>query len=90
LTLNVRIFILLDMKKNILKKIFGSFTKAADALGVTKGSISSWPEELSQHHIDRVRGACFRLGIYNQDIFEANDATNNITPPRPIEHEANV
>lgn len=77
------------MNKNILKKIFGSFTKAADALGVTKGSISSWPEELSQHHIDRIRGACVRLGIYNPEIFEANDAININNPPRPIESKAN-
>ena len=77
------------MNKNILKKIFGSFTKAADALGVTKGSISSWPEELSQHHIDRIRGACVRLGIYNPEIFEANDAININNQPRPIESEAN-
>ena len=77
------------MNKNILKKIFGSFTKAADALGVTKGSISSWPEELSQHHIDRIRGACVRLGIYNPDTFEANDAININNQPRPIESEAN-
>lgn len=77
------------MNKNILKKIFGSFTKAADALGVTKGSISSWPEELSQHHIDRIRGACVRLGIYNPEIFETNDAININNQPRPIESEAN-
>lgn len=77
------------MNKNILKKIFGSFTKAADALGVTKGAITFWPEELSQHHIDRIRGACVRLGIYNPDIFEANDAININNQPRPIESEAN-
>ncbi len=72
------------MNKNILKKIFGSFTKAAEALGVTKGSISSWPEELSQHHIDRIRGACVRLGIYNPEIFEANDAIVQEQSPHSI------
>lgn len=77
------------MNKNILKKIFGSFTKAADALGVTKGSISSWPEELSQHHIDRIRGACVRLGIYNPDIFEANDPINTNNQPRPMNEGVN-
>lgn len=77
------------MNKNILKKIFGSFTKAADALGVTKGSISSWPEELSQHHIDRIRGACVRLGIYNPDIFEANDASETNQQQRPVMEGAN-
>lgn len=77
------------MNKNILKKIFGSFTKAADALGVTKGSISSWPEELSQHHIDRIRGACVRLGIYSPEIFETNDAININNQPRPMNEGVN-
>lgn len=77
------------MNKNILKKIFGSFTKAADALGVTKGAITFWPEELSQHHIDRIRGACVRLGIYNPEIFEANDATTKNNQLRPMNEGVN-
>jgi len=79
------------MNKNILKKIFGSFTKAADALGVTKGSISSWPEELKHHHIDRVRGAAVRLGVYRPDLFpdfEANDASESNTSPQSINEGA--
>jgi transcriptional regulator with XRE-family HTH domain len=30
------------------------------------------------------------LSVSRSDLFEANDATNNNIPPRPIEHEANV
>lgn len=89
LTCLIKVSILLGMKKNILKKIFGSFTKAADALGVTKGAITFWPEELSQHHIDRIRGACVRLGIYNPEIFETNDAININNQPRPMNEGVN-
>lgn len=34
----------------------------ADAIGVSEGRISQWPDELKQEQIDRVLGAAMRLG----------------------------
>lgn len=43
--------------------IFGSGAALGRALGLTRGAISFWPEELDQGRADRVRGAALRLGL---------------------------
>ncbi|MCT9017112.1 Cro/CI family transcriptional regulator [Cupriavidus gilardii] len=42
--------------------IFGSGAKLAEALGLTRGRISQWPDELDQRQTDLVVGAALRLG----------------------------
>lgn len=42
--------------------MFGSGAKLAAALGLTRGRISQWPEELDQRQTDLVVGAAIRLG----------------------------
>lgn len=42
--------------------IFGSGAKLAAALGLTRGRISQWPEQLDQRQTDLVVGAALRLG----------------------------
>ena len=57
------------MKKEILKALWGNYSKAAQALGITKGAISQWKDTLDLDEQDRVRGAAVRLGVYKPDLF---------------------
>jgi len=57
------------MKKEILKTLWGNYSKAAVALGLTKGAISQWSDILEPEKVDRVRGAAMRLGVYRKDLF---------------------
>lgn len=49
------------MKKSDAISLFGNGTQLAKALGLTKGRISQFPEELDQATTDRVVGAAVRL-----------------------------
>ncbi|RIQ74555.1 hypothetical protein D0838_04980 [Bordetella avium] len=51
------------MTKQDAIKAFGSGAALGRALGVTRGAVSLWPEQLDQTRADRVRGAAVRLGI---------------------------
>lgn len=42
--------------------MFGDGVRLAEALGVTKGAISQWPEELDQKRTAMVIGAAVQLG----------------------------
>lgn len=47
------------MKKNDVISHFGTMTKAAEALGLTKSAISQWPDEIPQlraFEIERLTG----------------------------------
>jgi hypothetical protein len=57
------------MKKEILKTLWGNYSKAAKALGITKGAVSQWKETLELDEQDRVRGAAVRTGVYKPDLF---------------------
>jgi len=48
------------MTKTDAIRVFGTRTKLAAALGITKQAISLWPEELDTARADRVRGAALR------------------------------
>lgn len=54
------------MKKQEAIKIFGSAADLARALGLTRSSISQWPEDLEQAQADRVIGAAMRTGLINR------------------------
>lgn len=57
------------MKKEILKKIWGSYPKAATALDITKGALHQWNQDLNSHQIDRVFGAAIRTSAYDPKHF---------------------
>ena len=50
------------MTKSEAIKIFGSGAELARALGITRGAVSQWPEDLPQRDSDAVTGAALRLG----------------------------
>lgn len=55
--LNIRL-----MKKVDAIKLFDSGAGLARAVGLTRGRISQWPDDLSQKQADLVMGAAVRLG----------------------------
>lgn len=59
------------MKKEALKQLWGTYEKAAKALGLTKGALPQWENELKPYQIDRVAGAALRTGVYRPDLFPA-------------------
>ena len=50
------------MSKNEAIELFGTAADMARAVGLTRGRISQWPEELTQKQEDLVVGAAMRLG----------------------------
>lgn len=42
--------------------LFGSPKELGEALGISRHAIYQWPDDLEQHHVDRVTGAAMRLG----------------------------
>lgn len=50
------------MKKSDAVAQVESGTKLGRAVGLSKGRISQWPEDLTQKQADLVRGAMIRLG----------------------------
>jgi hypothetical protein len=53
---------LIAMKKSEAIKLFSRAYKLAEAVGVTPGAVSQWPEELPQQKVDMIVGAAVRLG----------------------------
>jgi transcriptional regulator with XRE-family HTH domain len=56
------------MTKSQARKLFGSQTAMAQAMGITSGAISQWPEMLDQRTVDELVGAALRVGIPHQQI----------------------
>lgn len=55
------------MSKQEAIAVFGRTAAAlARAIGVTRGRISQWPDQLEQHQIDRVLGSAVRLGVMDK------------------------
>lgn len=50
------------MRKHDIKKLWKTYAEAARAIGITKGAITNWPEELSPIQQDRVIAAALREG----------------------------
>ncbi|PTB23490.1 hypothetical protein C9I56_39060 [Paraburkholderia caribensis] len=50
---------------------FGDGVRMAEALGITKGAISQWDDDLDQGKTDRVIGALVRLGLPVPEGFAA-------------------
>lgn len=60
---------LIAMKKSDAIKLFKRAYKLAEAVGVTPGAVSQWPEELPQQKVDMIVGAAVRLGkIKPEDV----------------------
>jgi len=51
-----------EMKKTILKDMWGSYAAAARSIGVTRATISQWPDELTPRLQARVVFAALREG----------------------------
>lgn len=54
------------MNKSAIKKIFGSYYRAAQVMGVSPQAIGQWPDELDQGHADRVAGAALRMRLISE------------------------
>ena len=66
----------MDKKKVIA--IFGSNTKTAKAIGITRSAVSQWPNDLPQIHTDRVVGAAVRLNVaVPSDVLEKAPSAAN-------------
>lgn len=52
----------MNLTKQQAISFFGDGVRLADALGLTKGAISQWPDLLDQSKTDRVIGALVRVG----------------------------
>ncbi len=50
-----------NMKKTIAIEIFGSGASLARAVGLTRGAVWLWPEDLTTRQQDEVIGAAIRL-----------------------------
>ena len=48
--------------KQKIIEIFGAYTRAADAMGVTRQCITNWPDALTKRQSDWVTGAAVRTG----------------------------
>jgi len=53
------------MTKKEAVEIFKNQSGLARAVGLSRGRISQWPDELTQKQTDLVRGAALRLGLLN-------------------------
>jgi hypothetical protein len=61
----------MTMTKQQAIDIFGSGAELGRAVGLTRGRISQWPDELKQRETDLVIGAAIRLGKTLPDGFAA-------------------
>lgn len=61
----------MNLTKQQAAAFFGNGAALGRALGISKGAISQWPEELDQSQTDRVIGALVRLGKPVPDGFAA-------------------
>ncbi|ATF86903.1 Cro/CI family transcriptional regulator [Burkholderia gladioli] len=52
----------MNLTKQQATAIFGSGAALARALGITRGAVSQWPDELDQKYTDMVIGAAVRVG----------------------------
>ena len=50
------------MRKSDIKKLWNTYAEAARAIGITKGAITNWPEELSPGQQAKVVFAALRDG----------------------------
>ena len=51
-----------EMNKAVIKDIWGSYAAAARAIGVSRSTVSQWPNELTPRLQDRVIAAALRAG----------------------------
>lgn len=51
------------MRKDEAADVFGNQTKMAEALGLTKGAVSQWPDKLTDRQMNEVIGAAVRMGL---------------------------
>ncbi|VVE82892.1 Cro/CI family transcriptional regulator [Pandoraea sputorum] len=63
----------MNLTKQQATAIFGSGAALARALGITKGAVSQWPEELDQQRTAAVIGAAVQNGKPVPDGFIHSD-----------------
>jgi hypothetical protein len=61
----------MNLTKQQAIAIFGDGVRLAEALGLTKGAISQWPDDLDQKRTAMVIGAAVQLGKAVPDGFIA-------------------
>jgi hypothetical protein len=57
------------MKKNEAIKLFGTASKLARAVGISRQGINNWPDDLTNKQIDRVIGAATRMKLTLDPVF---------------------
>ena len=74
------------MKKSVAIQLFGSSTKLATALGISKQAVSGWPDVLTSRQTNEVLGAAIRLGVFQiipAKLFETASEEIPITQSSP-------
>ncbi|MBE7562231.1 hypothetical protein H7F10_04500 [Acidithiobacillus sp. HP-6] len=61
------------MKKATAVKMFGTASRLAKVIGISKACMSAWPDVLTPRQSNEVIGAALRMGIPIQDISKAMD-----------------
>ena len=64
-------------------RLFGSQAKLARAVGVTRGAVWQWPEELPRRLSDQVLGAAVRHGLFTGNDLMPTNQENDSTPATP-------
>jgi hypothetical protein len=59
------------MRKTTAVKMFGTSSRLAMVIGISKQCISAWPDVLNPRQSNEVIGAALRMGIPIQDLYKA-------------------
>lgn len=67
------------MKKSTVIRVFGSASRLADAIGVSKQAISLWPDELTTRQTNEVVGAMLRAGKLTDLLLTAECSSQEVS-----------
>lgn len=67
------------MKKSTAIRVFGSASRLADAIGVSKQAISLWPDELTTRQTNEVVGAMLHAGKLTDLLSTAEDGYEEVS-----------
>lgn len=79
------------MKKATAVRMFGTATRLAMMIGITKQCMSAWPDVLTPRQSNEVMGAALRIGVPIQDLYKAMTEPENYNKnySKRIENEPN-